>query len=54
MKFIVNICFALAMVGAAHWTFQNMLLSPSAPIGGNGNAPIDQYQGELETFRQAK
>ena len=54
MKFIFNLCFVIAMVGAARWTFQNMVLTPSSPIGENIDAPIEQYQGELDTFRQAK
>ena len=54
MKLIFNVCFALAMVGVAHWTFQNLVLSPSSPIGGSGTAPIEQYQGELDTFRQSQ
>lgn len=55
MKAIINACLALAMLGAAYWTVQNVVLSPSAaPIGGTPDPSIEDHQGEINTFRESR
>ncbi|MEM9217690.1 MAG: hypothetical protein AAGD25_25530 [Cyanobacteria bacterium P01_F01_bin.150] len=55
MKFIFNICTAVAMLCIVHWTIENIVLSPdTSPIGGNTKTDIEPYRGEIDTFREAK